>query len=143
MTECKFCGNENLRSAIMQQVRVMQSGILYLMKDQTLPGRCLIAYKDHIRKLSELPIDGYRAFFDDVYAVANAINEVFSPDKINYFVFGDKSEHLHIHIVPKYENRPEWGAFFTMDRVGWTELSENEYKDIVDNLNNALDRRTI
>lgn len=138
MVECKFCGGSELRDAVMLPVCKMRSGMLYLMKDQTLPGRMLLAYKDHIRKLSSLSRDEYRAFMDDVYSAAKAINEVFNPDKINYFVFGDKSDHLHIHLVPKYKDKVEWGAFFTMDRVGWTPLSDAGYQELVCALNNSL-----
>ena len=50
----------------------------------------------------------------DVARAAKAIKRAFGPDKINYGAYSDKLPHLHVHLVPKYEGGPNWGAPFEM-----------------------------
>lgn len=116
MNNCKFCNFDETKYDNLIYVMDLPSGALYLMADQTLPGRCILAMGRHVKKLTELTEQEYRIFFEDVRKIALAINTLFSPDKINYLVLGDLSDHLHIHIVPKYREKAEWGKIFTMDR---------------------------
>ena len=39
-----------------------------------------------------------------VFAVESAIREVIHPDKINLASLGNKTPHLHWHIIPRFEN---------------------------------------
>ena len=46
----------------------------------------------------------------DVLRVGRALEEAFSPVKLNYDVLGNSVPHLHTHIVPRYaeDPRPGW-----------------------------------
>lgn len=138
MGECKFCGDPSFRETIMLPICKMKSGFLYLLKDQMLPGRCILAFNRHIRELSALPLDDYYAFMTDAYYVAQSINKIFQPNKINYLVFGDESDHLHLHIVPKYRDKVEWGKIFTLDRIVPLALTNEEYEKMIAKLKNTL-----
>ena len=67
--------------------------------------------------------DGY---FAELAATAKAVFELYHPNKINYATFGDLVPHVHVHVVPKYENGPDWGSPFD-DSQGKVELEEQEY----------------
>ena len=72
---------------------------LILFKEQSHPGRCIVAYKGHISELVDLTDEERNAFFSDVAKAAKAIHAAFHPDKINYGAYGDTMQHLHFHLV--------------------------------------------
>lgn len=125
---CKFCGGAELRPDMVEIGRV-PGGTLYLHRDQTHPGRLLLASERHVRKITDLAEEEYKALMDSVYRAAQAVTALYSPDKINYLVFGDISTHLHIHIVPKYQGGKDWGRVFLTDEPEPVYLSEQEYQD--------------
>ena len=111
---------------------------LILFKEQSHPGRCIVAYKDHVSEIVNISDDERNAFFSDVNRAAKAIHAAFHPDKINYGAYGDTGCHLHVHLVPKYKDGFEWGGVFAMnpDR---TKLSQDEYVDMIAKIKANLD----
>ncbi len=103
---------------------------LILFKEQSHPGRVIVAYKDHVSELVNISDEERNAFFADVARAAKAIHATFHPDKINYGAYGDGGCHLHFHLVPKYEGRFEWGTPFAMN-PGETYLTDGEYDDMI------------
>ena len=110
---------------------------LILFKEQSHPGRCIIAYKDHVSELVDISEEDRNAFFADVARAAKAIHKVFHPNKVNYGAYGDGGCHLHFHLVPKYEGQFEWGGVFQKnpDR---TYLAQEEYAEIIEKIKQAL-----
>ena len=111
---------------------------LILFREQSHPGRCIVAYKDHVSEIVNISDDERNAFFSDVNRAAKAIHAAFHPDKINYGAYGDTGCHLHVHLVPKYKDGFEWGGVFAMnpDR---TKLSQDEYADMIAKIKANLD----
>ena len=93
---------------------------LFLFKEQTYRGRCLVAYKDHVHDLNMLSDEERNAFMADVVRVTRAMQKVFNPQKINYGAYSDKLSHLHFHLAPKYEGGPDFGGTFTMNPQKYT-----------------------
>ncbi|MFM8460097.1 MAG: HIT family protein [Chthoniobacterales bacterium] len=91
-----------------------QVSTLYLFKEQTYRGRCIVAYRDHVNELFELSDSDLALYMQDVAKAARAMKEALGADKINYGAYSDKLAHLHFHLVPKYEDGPRWGTTFTM-----------------------------
>lgn len=90
--------------------------LVIVFKDQTKPGRMIVAFKDdHVGEIKDLPTNLRDKFMKDVCDVANAIQKAYNPDRINYGAFGDTLGHLHFHLTPKYKDLPEWGGMFTMN----------------------------
>ena len=111
---------------------------LILFKEQSHPGRCIVAYKDHVSEMVDLSDADRDAFFADVAKAAKAIHAVFQPDKVNYGAYGDTGCHLHVHLVPKYQDGFEWGGVFAMN-PGQTYLGDAEYAEMIEKLKKALD----
>ena len=103
---------------------------LILFKEQSHPGRCIVAYKDHVSEMVNLSDEERNAFFADVNRAAKAIHAAFHPDKINYGAYGDTGCHLHFHLVPKYRDGYEWGGVFAMN-PGEKFLTEDEYQTMI------------
>lgn len=110
---------------------------LVLFKEQSHPGRCVVAYKDHESEIIDLSKEEREAFMDDVCHAARAIHAVFHPDKLNYGAYGDTGHHLHVHLVPKYRDGFEWGGTFEMNPAK-TLKSDEEYKELIEKIKAAL-----
>ncbi len=106
---------------------------LILFKEQSHPGRCIVAYKDHVSELVDISDEDRNAFFADVARAAKAIHAAFHPDKVNYGAYGDTGGHLHFHLVPKYKDGYEWGGVFEMN-PGKVKLSEAEYAEMIEKI---------
>jgi diadenosine tetraphosphate (Ap4A) HIT family hydrolase len=39
-----------------------------------------------------------------VFAVEQALRDIFNPDKINLASLGNKTPHIHWHLIPRFEN---------------------------------------
>ena len=100
---------------LMIEIAKLDVSTVFLFKEQTYRGRCLVAYNDHVNELFELSDEERNAFMKDVAKVAKAMSKAFGPKKINYGAYSDKLAHLHFHLVPKYEDGPSFGSTFEMN----------------------------
>lgn len=112
---CAYCMKNELLENFGYLAFETELSLVIVFKDQTKPGRMIVALKEHVSEIQYLDKNIRDAFFDDVTKVAKAIQKVYSPDRINYGAFGDTGGHLHMHLVPKYKDLPEWGGMFTMN----------------------------
>ena len=110
---------------------------LILFKEQSHPGRCIVAYKDHVSELVNISDEERNAYFADVARAAKAIHKAFNPDKVNYGAYGDTGCHLHVHLVPKYKDGFEWGGVFEMN-PGKTYLTDAEYAEMIEKIKACL-----
>ena len=114
-SKCGYCMGGELLDAFGIPICELSVSRLILFKEQSHPGRCIVASKHHVSEMLELSEEDRQAFIRDVVTVANAIHEVYHPDKLNYGMYGDTGHHLHMHLVPKYKDQFEWGGTFAMD----------------------------
>ena len=112
--------------------------MMFIFKEQTYKGRCLVAYKDHVDDLNLLSDDNRNAFMDDVARVTRAMQKLFHPDKINYGAYSDTLEHLHFHLVPKYAGGPDFGGVFRMNPQN-IYLTDGEYAQMAEALRKELE----
>jgi len=132
--DCFYCTEDEKLRALMIRVKSFPHSTLYLSKDQTHPGRCIIALNDHQTELFQLDETLRHHFMEDVSTCAHAISKAFSPEKINYAVYGDLVSHLHFHLVPKYKGGPDWGSAFTNQPDEPLILSSAEYQATIEKL---------
>ena len=138
LPDCFYCRKDERLHNLMIEVAPLGVSTLYLFKEQTYRGRCVVAYRGHVNELFELP-DGERdRFMQDVARAAKAMKAAFSPTKINYGAYSDKLPHLHFHLVPKYEGGPSWGTTFEMMPANKQLLDEAGYAALVAALKSAL-----
>ena len=110
---------------------------LILFKEQSKPGRVIVAYKDHVSEIVNISEEERNAFMADVCKAANALHKAFSPKKVNYGAYGDGGCHLHFHLVPKYKGEYEWGTPFAMN-PGLKKLTDAEYDEMIAKIKAAL-----
>jgi diadenosine tetraphosphate (Ap4A) HIT family hydrolase len=127
---CFYCEKDQRLEDLMIEVCALSASTVYLFREQSYKGRCVVAYNKHVNELFELEDNELELFMKDVKRVAAAVKKAFSPNKINYGAYSDKLPHLHFHIVPKYEGGPNWGSTFEMN-PGKVLLNDNEYSEII------------
>ncbi len=122
----------------MIEITPLAVSTLYLFKEQTHRGRCVVAYRAHVNELFELPDTELALFMTDVARAAKAIKAAFAPNKINYGAYSDKLPHLHMHLVPKYEGGAAWGAPFEMMPATKVLLTDADYAATIAALRSKL-----
>ncbi len=136
--DCFYCRKDQRLDDLMIEIIPLSVSTLYLFKEQTYRGRCLVAYRDHVNELYELPADELAKFTQDVARAAKAVRTAMGAAKINYGAYSDKLPHLHMHLVPKYVDGPSWGTTFTMMPDPKVLLPAEEYAALADKIRAAL-----
>jgi len=114
---CIYCTVHKTRDSLMTKIHDFEYSELYLWhSDSNYPGRCVLVARKHVRELFELDDASYEGFTRELRIAARAIHSVTGAGKINYAAFGDTMPHLHVHLVPKKPEGPEWGTLFLMNR---------------------------
>jgi len=134
---CGYCMGGEILAGFGIKICDLSVSQLILFKEQSHPGRVIVAYKDHVSELVDISPEERAAFFEDVAKASNAIHKAFHPDKVNYGAYGDGGCHLHMHLVPKYRDGFEWASTFAMN-PGKTYLTESEYADMIQKIKDAL-----
>ena len=134
---CSYCGNKEALDAFGIKICDLGVSQLILFKEQSHPGRCIVAYKDHVSEIVDISKEERDLLFDDVVKASNAIHKVFNPKKVNYGAYGDTGCHLHFHLVPKYEGEFEYGGTFEMNPKQKF-LTDEEYAEMIEKIKAAL-----
>lgn len=134
---CAYCMKGELVAKFGYFCIELESSNVYVFKEQSHPGRVIVAHKKHVSEMVELTDEERNQYFKDINTVAKAIHEVYNPDKINYGAYGDTGHHLHFHLVPKYKDEYEWGGVFLMN-PGIKNINEEECKVIAAKLASAI-----
>ena len=134
---CGYCMGGELLDAFGIKIADLEVSQLILFKEQSHPGRVIVAYNGHESEIIDLDEVAQGAFLRDLNTAANAVHQVFSPDKLNYGAYGDTGHHLHMHLVPKYKDEFEWGGVFAMN-PNETYLTDEEYAEMIEKIKKAL-----
>jgi diadenosine tetraphosphate (Ap4A) HIT family hydrolase len=134
---CAYCMQGELLAKFGYLAFETEQSLVIVFKDQSHPGRMIVAHKNHVSEIQYLTDDERNAYMKDVAMVAKAIQKAYNPDKVNYGAYGDTGCHLHFHLVPKYKDQFEWGGTFLMNTGNL--VSEEECKLIAQKIKEAYD----
>ncbi len=134
---CGYCMRGELLDAFGIYICDLSVSSLILFKEQSHPGRCIVAYNGHVNDLFELSDEERNAFMKDVTRVTRAMDKVFHPEKINYGAYSDKLSHLHFHLAPKYVDGPDYGGTFQMN-PGQVYLGQDAYAEMIEKIKRSL-----
>ena len=135
---CFYCQKNEALDELMIEVCELEASTLYLFKEQTYRGRCLVDFNGHKNELFDLTDEERDLFMKDVTRAAKAMKLAFDVNKVNYGAYSDKMPHLHFHLVPKYEDGPGWGGTFEMMPSPKVLLNEEEYTQLIDKVRENL-----
>ena len=81
--DCLYCQNNETLHNLMIEIAQLSVSRVFLFKEQTYRGRCLVAYKDHVNDLNELTDEERNAFMADVARVTRPKQKPYKTEKIN------------------------------------------------------------
>ena len=81
--ECLYCTNNQTLHDLMIEIAHLRVSRVFLFKEQTYRGRCLVSYDKHVNDLNELTDEERNDFMSDVYQTNRAMQKEFNQDKIN------------------------------------------------------------
>ncbi len=134
---CPYCAGGDALAKFGIKICDLNVSQLVLFKEQSHPGRCIVAYKDHVNEIVDISDEERNAFIADVARVSRAMHKAFNPDKGNYGAYSDTLCHLHRHMVPKYKDGYEWGGVFAMNPQEKF-LTDAEYEEMMQKIKDNL-----
>ena len=127
-------------------VRGLSTGYVVLGDSQRFQGYTLLLCKTHATELHHLPPETRDQFLHEMAVVAEAVDNAFHPDKLNYELLGaGVGLHMHWHIFPRRAgDTPKPGPIWQLSRE---ELNDPQYaptpamlEDMKARLNAELDK---
>ncbi|MBF8999540.1 MULTISPECIES: HIT family protein [Vibrio] len=82
--------------------------IALLHKDDAVPWVILVPKKEALKELHHLPMEEQQQFLLESQVVSEAIEQLFSPDKINLGALGNMVPQLHIHHIARFKTDVAW-----------------------------------
>ena len=91
-----------------------------LLHDADYPAYCRVELLAHVKEMTDLAPNERARMMKTVFAVETAMRAVIQPDKINLASLGNKTPHLHWHIIPRFADdkhfpNSHWGDIVRHD----------------------------
>ncbi len=134
--DCPMCNRWSDDSDL--RIIPLKHSFVTLNRDQFFPGYVLLFTREHVTELFHLKPRMRGELMEEVSRVAQALQTVFQPDKINYELLGNMVAHMHWHLVPRFATDPLW------PRPIWSEaheellLTPDEYQSRIELIRKAL-----
>lgn len=77
---------------------------LFLGDHQYFEGYCVLMAKSHYRELHEMPETELSGLMSELMQATRAVQSAFEPWKMNHASLGNQLQHVHWHIMPRYES---------------------------------------
>ena len=136
MTACPMC----LRWEADVDLRIaeLEHSYLILNRDQFFPGYTLLFTKQHATELFHLDRAVRTGIMEEVSHVAEALFDVFGPDKINYELLGNMVPHIHWHLVPRFSSERLWPRPIWAEAHSELLLAPEAYRERIGLIRQAL-----
>jgi len=77
---------------------------IVLLNDADYPAYCRVELLEHVKEMTDLAPPLRARMMKTVFSVELALREVLNPDKINLASLGNKTPHLHWHVITRFEH---------------------------------------
>jgi len=85
--------------------------------NQEYLGRCVVwCDRKNARDLIDATDEELHEFFQIIKEIKASIEKAFDTDWMNYSFLGNSEKHLHCHMVPRYQNKREFGGVVFKDK---------------------------
>lgn len=116
----------------------LKHSLVVLNRDQFFPGYTLLFTRMHVTELFHLEQAVRAELIEEVSRVAQALQAVFRPDKINYELLGNMVPHMHWHLVPRCATDPLWPRPIWAETHDEVFLAAEEYSLRIEQIRKAL-----
>lgn len=82
-------------------VTELETGYVVIGDHQHFKGYTLFLCKQHVPELHHLPLSFKLKYLEEMSLVAEAVYNVFKPEKMNYELLGNGDAHVHWHLFPR------------------------------------------
>ena len=98
---CKMCENQKNIKADPYFIMELETGYVILGWFQRFKGYTVFNCKQHGPELHNLEHDFKVKHLEEMSIVAEAVSNIFKPDKMNYELLGNGCSHVHWHLYPR------------------------------------------
>lgn len=124
MSECELCVTSTL--PILWQNNHFR---VILVNNQNIRGYLRLELIEHVKEIHHLTPAIQSEMYKIMNIIENIVTDVYSPDKINLASLGNKTPHIHWHIIPRFTN----DNFFPQSI--WSEpVRQNKFENSIDEI---------
>ena len=124
MSDCELCLTATL--PILWQNNHFR---VILVNDQNIRGYLRLELIEHVKEIHHLTPAIQSEMYKIMNIIENIVTDVYSPDKINLASLGNKTPHIHWHIIPRFTN----DNFFPQSI--WSEpIRQNKFENSIDEI---------
>lgn len=85
-------------------VKELETGYVVIGDHQHFKGYTLFLFKEHVTELHLIDRSTKMKFLEEMSIVAQAVQNAFGAEKMNYEMLGNGEAHMHWHLFPRKEN---------------------------------------
>ena len=136
MTSCTICNL--IEGEIIWSDNILR---VVLLDHQDYKGYCRVELISHTKEMTDLDEALQFKVMRCVFKVEEVLKKIFNPEKINLASLGNKTPHIHWHVIPRFKEDPHfpnshWGEKL---REGMHQaISTKEKKDLIQLLSQSL-----
>ena len=78
------------------------------VEDRDYPGFLRVIWQAHVREMSDLDATQRSCLLDAVFAAERVLIHLLHPDKVNLASLGNKTPHIHWHVIPRFRGDPHF-----------------------------------
>ena len=145
--ECLICERIDLIKKKQNPYFVveLETGYVVIGDHQHFKGYTLFLCKQHVIELHHLQHDIKIKYLEEMSMVAEAVCNVFHPEKMNYELLGNGDTHVHWHLFPRVTgDTPQKGPVWWLSKEEmWAEEkrpSESDLKTMTEKLKSEIIR---
>lgn len=145
--DCLICERINMIKEGENPYFVMEleTGYVVMGDHQHFKGYTLFLCKEHVTELHYLSYEFKMKYLEEMSIVAEAVYNVFKPEKMNYELIGNGDTHVHWHLFPRVAgDTPEKGPVWWLPKEEmWNDESrpkDDELKIMINKLKIEINR---
>jgi diadenosine tetraphosphate (Ap4A) HIT family hydrolase len=140
--DCRFDQPRGDLSQEFHFVASLSSSTLYLERNQTYRGYCVLIYdRRHVARIDQLDANEWTELSGDLHRAHAAIWKAFSPAHMNVVSLGNLVPHLHWHLIPRYVDDPRWGnPIWPTSDTPRLILEEADYNKLADRIRRGFEQ---
>lgn len=102
-----FVLNARLKADTFEVIHLPLCRVL-LMNDRSFPWLILVPERMGVSEIHELSGIDRSVLIEEISLASEAVQKVYSPDKINIGMLGNIVSQLHVHVIGRYRNDRAW-----------------------------------